>query len=89
MTKKREKLEIIRDILMVAKERGQIRPTRLLYSSNLSPQMFKEYTKLLLDKKFIEEIIIKNKKSFSITNKGADFLREYRVIEGLIENFGL
>ena len=89
MAKKREKLEIIRDILLAAKEKGRIKPTRLLYSSNLSPQMFKEYTTLLLNKNFIEEILDKKKKFFSITDKGRDFLREYRVIESLIKNFGL
>lgn len=89
MVKKREKLEIIRDILLAVKGEEEIKPTRLLYSSNLSPQMFKEYINLLLRKEFIKESLVKEKKSFSLTNKGRHFLEEYRVIENLIKNFGL
>ena len=89
MNKKRERLEIIKDILFAIKNKRQIKPTRLLYSSNLSPQMFKQYIGLLLKKKFIEEIFFKKKKFFSLTTKGRDFLEEYKVIDSLIKNFGL
>jgi predicted transcriptional regulator len=52
--------------------------------------MFKEYINELLSKGFISlEIDKKEKKTFSLTKKGQDFLQEYRVIENLIENFGL
>jgi len=89
MTKKREKLEIIRDILLAARENNPIKPTRLLYSSNLSPQMFKEYIRLLLEKKFLEEILVKGRKFFSLTIKGRNFLEEYGIIEEFVNNFGL
>ena len=89
-SKKRERLEVIRDILQKIKENRQIKPTRLLYASNLSPQMFKEYINELIEKTFIRlEIDEKEKKSFSLTKKGQDFLAEYRLIENFIENFGL
>ena len=90
MAKKRERLEVIRDILKSISSNRQIKPTRLLYASNLSPQMFKEYINELLTKGFIKfEIDKKEKKTFSLTPKGQNFLQEYRVIENLIENFGL
>lgn len=90
MTKKRERLNVIKDILYAIKENRQIKPTRLLYSSNLSPQMFKEYITELISKKFIKLDIDKNeKKTFSLAIKGQEFLQEYRVIENFIENFGL
>ena len=90
MAKKRERLEVIRDILKSISSSRQIKPTRLLYASNLSPQMFKEYINELITKGFIKfEIDKKEKKTFSITSKGQEFLQEYRVIENLIENFGL
>ncbi|HLD98553.1 MAG TPA: winged helix-turn-helix domain-containing protein, partial [Candidatus Nanoarchaeia archaeon] len=42
--KKRNKLEIIRDILNVIRSRnGKIKPTHILYKSNLSHQMMEEY----------------------------------------------
>lgn len=90
MTKKRERLEVIRDILTAVKNNSKIKPTRLLYSSNLSPQMFKTYINELISKKFVSlDIDKKEKKSFSLTKKGHEFLQKYRVIESFIENFGL
>jgi len=90
MAKKRERLEVIRDILLAIRNNKNIKPTRLLYSSNLSPQMFKEYINELIEKKFISlDIDEKEKKTFSLTEKGNNFLEEYRVIERFVENFGL
>jgi predicted transcriptional regulator len=89
-TKKRERLDVIRDVLQTIRQNREIKPTRLLYASNLSPQMFKEYINELISKKFIKfEIDSKDKKTFSLTKKGQDFLQEYKVIENFIENFGL
>jgi predicted transcriptional regulator len=88
--KKRERLDVIRDILKTIRENRQIKPTRLLYASNLSPQMFKGYIEELLNKKFIKlEKDDKEKNFFSLNKKGQDFLQEYKVIESFIENFGL
>jgi len=90
MTKKRERLEVIRDILMAIRENRNIKPTRLLYASNLSPQMFKGYINELISKGFIRiDIDKKEKKTFSLTVKGNEFLEEYRIIENFVENFGL
>jgi len=90
MGKKRERLEVIRDILNSIRTTRNIKPTRLLYSSNLSPQMFKEYINELVSKKFIQlDIDAKEKKTFSLTRRGMDFLQEYKIIENFVENFGL
>jgi predicted transcriptional regulator len=90
MAKKRERLEVIRDILNSVREKRKIKPTRLLYSSNLSPQMFKNYVDELLTKGFIQiEIDKKEKKFFILSKKGTHFLQEYRVIQNFVENFGL
>ena len=90
MAKKRERLEIIKDILMAIRENRNIKPTRLLYASNLSPQMFKDYINELISKEFINlDIGEKEKKTFSLTKKGNNFLEEYRIIENFVENFGL
>lgn len=89
-SKKRERLDVIRDILQTIRQNREIKPTRLLYASNLSPQMFKEYINELISKQFIKlEVDDKEKKTFSLTKKGQDFLMEYKVIENFIENFGL
>jgi predicted transcriptional regulator len=90
MAKKRERLEVIKDILKSIRENRNIKPTRLLYASNLSPQMFKEYINELISKEFIKlDIDDKEKKTFSLAQRGNEFLEEYRVIENFVENFGL
>lgn len=90
VTKKRERLEVIRDILNTIRQNREIKPTRLLYASNLSPQMFKEYLNELISKGFIKlEVSDNDKKTFSLTKKGNDFLQEYKMIENFVENFGL
>lgn len=90
MAKKRERLDIIKDILYSIREGRNIKPTRLLYSSNLSPQMFKDYVNELIAKNFIVlEIDKDERKTFSLTEKGNNFLEEYRIIERFVENFGL
>jgi|TARA_B100001971_G_C18127212_1_gene502712 predicted transcriptional regulator len=90
MAKKRERLEVIKDILRAIRDNRNIKPTRLLYASNLSPQMFKDYINELISKNFIKlDIDEKDKKTFSLTTKGNNFLEEYRVIENFVENFGL
>jgi len=90
MVKKRERLEIIKDILKVLQTNRKMKPTRLLYASNLSPQMFKDYISELQMKKFIKlEQDKKDKNFFLLTDKGHNFLQEYKVIASFIENFGL
>ena len=87
--KKRERLGVIKDILRAISESSKIKPTRLLYASNLSPQMFKDYVDELLTKKFIKIDADEKNKTFSLTKKGFEFLEQYKVIENFVENFGL
>ena len=96
MTRKRNRLEIIRDILSVIKDKsGKIRPTHILYKSNLSHQLMDEYLTELISKEFIvENEIFKGKrkargKTYSITNKGLTFLEKYMMIIEFTESFGL
>lgn len=89
MAKKRERLEVIKDILNSIRDNKNIKPTRLLYASNLSPQMFKEYINELITKGFIKLNVEEDKKTFSLAKKGNDFLEEYRIIERFVDNFGL
>ncbi len=77
---------MIHDILKVVNKEKQIRPTKLLQKSNLSPQMFKQYIQELTKKKFIKK---DENKIFTLTKKGQEFLKEYRTIINFIDNFGL
>ncbi len=90
MNKKRNKLEIIHDILEnIRAKNGKIKPTHILYKSNLSYQMMEEYLKELIEKNFIVEIINKSGKTYSITNKGNQYLEKYRTIVDFAQSFGL
>jgi len=90
MSKKRNKLEIIRDILEVIKNRnGKVKPTHILYKSNLSHQMMELYLTELKGKEFIKEIKSGNSKTYSITQKGFDYLSKYKMIAEFTNSFGL
>lgn len=91
MSKKRGRLQIIHDILRSIQDKGgTIKPTHLLYKSNLSHQMMGDYLKDLIGKGFI---LIhegkKNAKTYSLTQKGYDYLAEYKTVIKFIESFGL
>ncbi len=91
---KRERLEVIFDILCAVRDAGNsLGPTRLLYASNLSPKMFKEYTEEMVVKGFLaeDEVVVKKraKKQFQLTTKGFQFLEKYQEIISVIEEFGL
>ena len=89
MLKRREHLEIIKDILDNVNKIKKCRHTRLLHKSNLSPQMFKQYMEELLSKNFIEDITEGGIRYFKIKDRGLEFLKEYKVIENFVSNFGL
>lgn len=90
MSKKRDKLQIIYDILSVIKEKnGKIKPTNILYKSNLSNQMFQEYMNELMQKEFILENKAKSGKTYSLTQKGFDYLNKYQMIVEFTSSFGL
>lgn len=91
MKRKRDRLEIIHDILDVIRQKGDgIKPTHILYKSNLSHQMLTEYLGELIEKEFIiENINKKGKKGYSLTEKGYNYLNEYKIIREFADSYGL
>lgn len=91
MVKKRDRLEIIHDILRVIQDhKGVVRPTHILYKSNLSHPMLTEYVEELKTKGFVIESTDKGgKKSYELTQKGFNYLRDYSVIRGFVDSYGL
>lgn len=91
MNRKRERLEIIHDILKALQDKGgKLKPTHILYKSNLSYQMLTEYLTDLIEKRLIiEEEDKKKNKSYSITEKGLNFLNDFKVIRNFMESYGL
>lgn len=91
MNRKRERLEIIRDILLAIKDKGsEVRPTHILYKSNLSSDMLKQYLSELIDNGFIkEDMDKKGNRLYSLCPKGFDYLKDYSVIRNFMESYGL
>jgi len=90
MKRKRDRLQVIYDILRVIQEKnGNIKPTHILYKSNLSHNMMEEYLNELIEKGFIVEHQAQKGKTYSLTQKGFDYLNKYRFIIEFVESFGL
>ena len=90
MNKKRTRLEIFHDILEVIKQRnGKIKPTHILYKSNLSYHMLEEYLGELIAKEFVSEIKLKTGRTYAVTKKGMQFLEKYSLIKDFTSSFGL
>jgi len=90
MDKKRTRLEIIHDILAVIKEKsGKIKPTHVLYKSNLSYSLMEQYLEELISKGLVREMKLKKGKTYEITDRGISYLSQYGAIKSFTESFGL
>ncbi len=90
MKQKRERLEIIHDILQVIRDgRNKVKPTHLLYKSNLSHKMMKEYLTYLVDKGFIMVDDTGKTTYYSLSDKGFESLQEYGTVLSFMDSFGL
>jgi predicted transcriptional regulator len=88
---RRDRLEIIYDILSIIRKHGNsILPTPLLRFSNLSTQNFNRYMDELVKKGLVREIQDESgERYYSLTDKGFRFLEKYQKIREFIEEFGL
>ena len=90
MNTKRDKLQVIHDILKAIQEKnGKIKPTHILYKANLSYQMMEEYLNELISKNFIIENKTKKGKTYSLAQRGFDYLNKYKLIIDFVDSFGL
>jgi predicted transcriptional regulator len=90
MTNRRSRLEIIYDLLNSIREKGgAIKPTHLLYKSNLSHKKMMEYTAELMEKGFMEEREKEGKKIYALTDKGQEYVNEFMRMKRFSESFGL
>lgn len=88
--KKRDRLQIIHDILKVISNKNGCRPTHILYKSNLSHKMLSEYLSELMEKKFISsKVDKKGKVTYYIEDKGYKYLQDYNMIRAFTESYGL
>ena len=90
MSARRSNIEVIHDMLNSIRQKGgAIKPTHLMYKANLSHQQMKLYIEQLMTKDLIEEQMQANKKQIALTDKGYQFLSEYRKMKEFIDAFGL
>jgi predicted transcriptional regulator len=90
MAKKRERMDIINDILVsIQKNSNKIKPTRLLYKSNLSTRTYQKHIVELEEKGFLKTIIEKKQKYFTLQEAGYEFILKYKAFSDFVESFGL
>ena len=90
MAIRRSRLELIFDILLAVQNKGgKIKPTHLMYKSNLSHTMLNEYLQELIKRKFIDEIETSEGKSYTITKAGLEYMEKYSAIIKFVDSFGL
>ncbi len=88
---RRNKIDIIENLLTILSNGKKIKPTRLMYKSNLSHIQMKKYFGELIEKGFVEkEIIGKNGMGFVwINNHGRKFLEKIKEMREFEDVFGL
>ncbi len=93
MVKKRNKVEIVNDILSSIQHKGEIKPTHIMYKSNLSHTLMKSYLEELINKEFVKETSREYKghkhSYFIITDKGLQFLEKFKKMKEFEDTFGL
>jgi len=85
---KRNRLEIIKDILKIIQDNHNIKYTPLLRRTNISSSRFKEYYLELIEKELIKETTGKNRYVI-LTEKGQKYLEKYQTIINFIDEFEL
>lgn len=89
MGRKRERTEIITDILSSIQEKGEIKPTHLMYRANLAHGQMREYLDELVIKEFVKKVKRNNYEYLIITDKGDKFLQKIREMKEFEKTFGL
>ena len=84
--RRRDRLYIIADILVIAKNESL--KTQIMYKANLSFAQLNEYLSFLLEVKLIMPIMQSDRKAYRVTPKGMRFLQDYAEIEGLLKTDG-
>jgi len=87
-TKYRSQFRIYVDIMRVIQREGnETKPTRILYGANLSNDRLVKYLEELKALGVIQESIDEDK-TYSLTQKGIEFLNDFRKVESFAGAFG-
>jgi predicted transcriptional regulator len=90
MARKRSRLDIIDDMLASIQQKGgEIKPTHLMYKSNLSHNQMSSYLEELVEKQFVQKIKKNNFDYIALTDKGHQFLYKLKEMREFENTFGL
>ncbi|MBT3583198.1 transcriptional regulator [Candidatus Woesearchaeota archaeon] len=77
-------------LVAIQKAQGKIKPTHLMYKANLSHKLLNSYLGDLIKRDMAQELQVDKVHKFIIlTDKGRDFLIQFRKIKEFQESFGL
>ncbi|RLF14455.1 MAG: hypothetical protein DRJ97_06255 [Thermoprotei archaeon] len=89
MKRYRSRLRIVADILSIIASEGRAGPTRIMYGANLSHERLVKYLKRLEELGLIKSLKMGDRTAYELTEKGLDFLAEFRRIEAFSKAFGV
>jgi predicted transcriptional regulator len=90
MERKRSRLDIIADMLdTIIERRGEIKPTHLMYKSNLSHGQMKGYLEELVQKNLVQRSKRNDHEYIIITDEGYKFVQKIKEMRDFAEGFGL
>lgn len=90
MPRKRDRLDIIEDMLSAIQTKGgEIKPTHLMYKSNLSYGQMQSYLEELISKELIKKISRENNDYIIITDRGHEFVNKLKEMKEFETSFGL
>jgi predicted transcriptional regulator len=85
LSTRRSSFQIAVDVLTVI-GKGEERPTRIMYASNLSWNSLKGTLDTLVGKGYVDEMSMNQKqKRYTISSKGRDVLSYYNQLESLVQ----
>ena len=87
--KYRSQMKIYVDIMrVIQREENRAKPTRILYGANLSYDRLLKHLDELKTLGVIEEIVESNDRFYKLTQKGIEFLNQFRAVERFATAFG-
>ena len=90
MPRKRARLDIITDMLAaLQKNNGEMKPTHLMYKSNLSHVQMTSYLDELVQKEMVKKVKKNNYDYLIMTDKGFEFLQKLSQMREFEKAFGL
>ena len=82
-------MKIYVDIMrVIQREENRAKPTRILYGANLSHDRLLKHLEELKTLGVIEEVVESDDRFYKLTQKGIDFLNQFRAVERFATAFG-